>query len=134
MNTRKIAMGTFRFSDQAMADIDLLTAALQRAVPVGHVSKAQALEWAVSRGLAELVERECQQADEAIAATENPAEPLPTPEHPANMDRSRLTEQQQDAQTCAGSLHRALEVKRYLVPPRTAPLPFPRMTQQPRLL
>src|SRR4051812_27913977 len=94
---------SFRFSGPALADLDRLAAALQRATtPVGQVTTAQALEWAVRRGLAELHKQESSQLEEAAATYT--AEPKPDAEPPAGRDHPRPAAPQQDARSCVGSL------------------------------
>ena len=122
----------FRFSGPAMADLDRLAAALQRSTPVGQVTIAQALEWAVHRGLAELQQRECLQLEEAAATYA--AERQPAAEPPPGRDRCRPAAPPQDARSWVGSPHEVLAGMRCLVPPRTAPLPYPLLPLQPRLL
>src|SRR4051794_29981603 len=133
MSTMTMASTSFRFSGPALADLDRLAAALQRATtPVGQVTTAQALEWAVRRGLAELHEQEGPHLEEAAATYTAGSQPDAEP--PAGRDHPRPAAPPQDARSCVGSLDQVLRSTRCLVPPRTAPLPFPLPLLQPRLL
>jgi hypothetical protein len=123
---------TLRFSGPALADLDRLAAALQRATPAGQVTTEQALEWAVRRGLAELQQREGPQLEEAAATYA--AEPQPAAEPPAGRNRCPPVAPPRDARSCVDSPHQVLAGTRCLVPPRTAPLPFLLPLLQPRLL
>jgi hypothetical protein len=124
---------SFRFSGPALAELDRLAAALRRATSLEPVTTAQALEWALRRGLAELDEQEAPQLEEAAATYA--AEPQPDAEPPAGRDHPRpAAPPQERTRSCVGSLHQVLAGTRCLVPPRTAPLPFLLPLLQPRLL
>ena len=117
-------MAKFYFDGQALTDLELLTVALQRAVPVGQCLESGS-PWV--GGTPRLSRTHGTRVPTARGGRRGPrpAELLPAPEHPASVGRGRPTERQQDAEVRGGSLHRALEMRRYLIPPRTAPLPFP---------
>ena len=55
MSNRRMA--SFRLPSEAIAQLDLLTAALQRRSP-GKVSQADAVAWALARAVAELSDQE----------------------------------------------------------------------------